>query len=85
MSEGVALGLRLERLGPAQALLAAAQRWSLRAARVLEAAEEAAQSSPEAARGPPCKALAMHKELLPQQGATSLHAWCSGCAQGRRI
>lgn len=45
MSDGVALGLKLERLGPAQALLQSAQRWTQRARRILEAAADAAQSS----------------------------------------
>lgn len=47
MSDGVELGLKLERLAPAQALLAAATRWSQRASHLLEAAAEAAQSSPD--------------------------------------
>lgn len=45
VSEGTELGLKLERLGTAQTLLQAANRWSQRACYVLDAATEAGQSS----------------------------------------
>ena len=45
VGDGTALCLRLERLGPVQSLLAAAQKWSRRAAHTLTTADAAAQSS----------------------------------------
>jgi hypothetical protein len=44
VSDGAALGIKLERLGAAQALLQTVARWSQRARQTLDGAAEAAQS-----------------------------------------